>query len=245
MTVNAAIPSVSTAFLVVDEAPDPGSSRRLFFDGGGTSVPLANGLTDVDITIRQEQGSGGSRASLKVQDAGGAILARFDARLVVPDVPALQVVALTMSPNSATAQPGAGPVPYTVGGILADGRVLNLTSPSTGTTYQVEDPSVASVDAEGRVTGVAGGRTGVVAFNHGMRAQAGFAFQAPAAINDLVALAPYVTLTAAGAHQRLTIAGRFSDRSARDVTIGGGATYTSSDPTIVTVDEDGMITSVG
>ena len=57
-----------------------------------------------------------------------------------------------------------------ISGTFADGVARDLTAPGTGTTYVSLDPAVATVDAEGEVTAVAGGPTVVRAANGGFEA---------------------------------------------------------------------------
>jgi uncharacterized repeat protein (TIGR01451 family) len=61
--------------------------------------------------------------------------------------------------------------------------------------------------------------------------------RAPAALTSLAPLEPSVTLPGAGLNMQVTIMGTFADGISRNITLDPATTYSSSDPTVATVDK--------
>src|SRR5207247_173152 len=96
---------------------------------------------------------------------GGSVLARFDLRFTRTDPGNTTLASLFLVPHTAVLPASVQTVQLSVVGIFADGRILNLTAATAGTTYVNGNTNVATVDSNGLVTAVAGGSTTVSATN--------------------------------------------------------------------------------
>src|SRR6266508_1260984 len=85
---------------------------------------------------------------------------RFDAPAPIP-------ASLTVTAPSPTLGAAGATVQLTVVGVLSDNRAVDLTGADKGTNYFTSNARVATVDANGLVTGAASGTTLVSAMNEG------------------------------------------------------------------------------
>jgi uncharacterized protein YjdB len=143
------------------------------------------------------------------------------------------VSSVTVAPTSATVTVGSS--------ILLTANVI-ADSGKTGVTWVSSDQTVATVDASGRVTGVAVGNVTVVATSTANTAISGAAavavVQAPPGVNSFTLTPTSVTLALG---QSATIVPNFS--LAPGVT-APTVTWASLTPTVATVDQTGKITAV-
>ena len=245
VTVNAVVPPQTEVFLSIEETPEAGGPRLLTFPDGTTSTPLVSGINSLTIQVRKDHPAQGSQVSLKIMQSGGSVLTRFDLRYTPADPGTTALTSLFLVPQTAVLPVSAQTVQLSVGGIFADGRIFNLTDATTGTTYVSGNAIVATVDSRGLVTAVAGGSATISATNRNKTAASQVKVERPLVLTAISVNSPYVTLTSAGAQQALRVTGRFSDGTAQDVTQGFGTLYSSSNPGVVTVDADGVLTAVG
>ena len=77
------------------------------------------------------------------------------------------VTNLSVAPETISLGEPGSTSQVSVTGSLSDGTAVDLTNPSYGTSYNIEDPSVASVSAEGMVTALVLGHTTLTVTNDG------------------------------------------------------------------------------
>ncbi len=225
----------------IRETPDAGGGALLSV-GEDTTVTLQPGLNALVIDIAQVHAATGSRASLDVTTATGARLASFELRLRPPPaMGTLALHALILAPEPAVILANRRTLQLSVGGFFSDGTILNLTPSSRGTRYASGNPIVATVDAEGLVTALAGGVTTVTISNGSVRASLRGHVDLPPVLAALVPTRSNITLTAAGQGRRLELQALFSDGTVVDAGRHSRAVFTSSDPSIVEVGPDGTL----
>ncbi|MBI3860213.1 MAG: S8 family serine peptidase, partial [Thaumarchaeota archaeon] len=240
--INAVVPPQTGVRLAIEELPTGNGPRQLTFANGALSAPLTNGANTLTLTLKKDQPATGGKALLKIQDAAGRVFSRFTLRLVVPDVDALGLSSLFLNPREAVIPATAQTVQLAVGGVVNDGRVVNLTAAASGTTYTSADEVIAAVNAEGVVTGKAGGTTTVSVANHGLTATGTVRVEHPPILIGMTVNKSFVTLIAQGEQHPLTATGLLSNGSTQDVT--ASSTFTSSNTAVVTV-AGGVLTAVG
>ncbi len=151
------------------------------------------------------------------------------------------LTSITVTATAPTVEPGNTDTAHALGR-FSDGSSSDLTDQVTWTTSV---PSVATVDADGTITGVATGRSTVTAT---LGAQSGSVAITSRPGSPLASTVIRITLSGAnislpvGTTRALAATGRFFDQSTGDIT--DTATWTSSTPTVATV-SDGVITAVG
>ncbi|WP_162309305.1 S-layer homology domain-containing protein [Cohnella abietis] len=123
---------------------------------------------------------------------------------------------------------------------LSDTTTDDVTSPTLGTTYTSDDPTVAMVTADGLIEAKKVGSTTITITNSGITTTVQvnvFSF------DKLKALpAPVNMRLEANKTQQLSVKATLSDTTTDDLTSPTlGTTYTSNDPTIATVTADGLI----
>ncbi|WP_458120688.1 S-layer homology domain-containing protein [Paenibacillus sp. Z6-24] len=119
------------------------------------------------------------------------------------------------------------------------GELYTVTS---GVTFSSANPSIASVNATGLVTGVAEGNTVITAVYKGSSAQAAVnvTYTAPVITNLSTDRTEYTLKQ--GSTQQTVIQAVYDDGTVKTVT--EDATYTSSDPTVASANNNGVITAV-
>jgi gliding motility-associated-like protein len=124
------------------------------------------------------------------------------------------------------------PLPIVVlpsGGMVCVGSTINLT-PSTGGTWSSSDPTVATIDNSGLVTGIATGTTTVVFTD----AITGCSSNTT---DGLITVNPIPTINVPNA-------GMVCEGSTINLTPSTGGTWSSSNPTVATIDNSGLVTGV-
>ena len=166
--------------------------------------------------------------------AGGDVIPAPEVHLGVQAVPS--VLALGLSPSPLALTPNEGRTLAAVA-TRSDGRQVDLAAAGLG--FVSADPTVATVDALGVVTGVAPGSTTVTATDPG----SGVSAQVPVTVaTERGRVFPARLLLPAGQTAPLTLT-RIAGSSAQDVT--ALATWQSSAPSVATVDATGKVTAVG
>src|SRR5438874_1902375 len=183
-------------------------------------------------------GGGPPDMSLRVADGhlngrGIVLMANTVASTITgtPVLRKLQVIpALASVPAGATQQ-------FRATGTYTDGSTADLTS---SVTWSSSDPGLATVDANGLATGVGVGTATVSATSGAVRGSA-FMQVTPAVIASL-AVDPVLASVPAGATQQFRATGTYTDGSTADLT--SSVTWSSSDPSLATVDANGLATGV-
>lgn len=157
VTVQAAIPPQTGLFLAIEEVPMAGGPALLRFADGTTSTPLAEGTQTLEITIHPTQPTHQSRGTLTVQDQAGRAVHRFAFQLVPAEAGTARLQSVFLAPQRVVMPATVQTAQLSVGGVFSDGRIFNLTTAVTGTTYSVDTPEVATLDGAGLITARAGG----------------------------------------------------------------------------------------
>jgi hypothetical protein len=241
--IDAAVGPRDVLNLVIEEVPEPGGTRLLAFADGTTTQRLVNGLNSLSIRISDGHGSPGSRATLRIQNSGGSTVATFEVHLqptsslsVAPEEFLVPEESPVLSANQPSFQ-------LSIGGVLPDGTVLNVTR--AGTTFASEDPRVATVDAQGVVTGVAGGVTRIHIANGRLRTTVTVHVDLAVTLTNLALPRSLYTLTAVGAQETVLVDARHSDGTRSPAAQDVATLFSSSDESIVSVDSQGVLTAVG
>lgn len=116
--------------------------------------------------------------------------------------------------------------------------------------YASSDPTIASVDASGKVTAHKRGLASVIAFtNHLAEAQycvVNVDEVSPAAVTRIIDVAD--PTTAHTVSRALIVKGQtkqlYADANKDEMTVATGSVWSSSDPSVVTVDANGLVTAV-
>ncbi|RLJ18333.1 hypothetical protein DJ031_11780 [bacterium endosymbiont of Escarpia laminata] len=244
ITISAVIPPRSGLYLAIEEVPNAGGAAVVRFPDGTTSAPLSSG-SNLLVARIGDLPSTGSLVSLKIQDQGGRLLDRFDLELSLPDIGDAELVSLFVAPEEMTIPADGQTAQISVGGQFSNGLSLNLTGSSSGTQYSPLGTAVATVNVEGLVTAVAGGRTTVQVSNAGRGADVGIDVQQPPALTGIRLDQTSLTLVAPGAQVQLQVTGLMSDQSDADLTLDSGIQYGSDATNVVTVDSNGLISATG
>ncbi|MBA1443923.1 MAG: S8 family serine peptidase [Chromatiales bacterium] len=244
ITISAVIPPRSGLYLAIEEVPSAGGETVVKFPDGTTSAPLSSG-SNLLVARIGDLPSTGSLVSLKIQDQGGRLLDRFDLELSLPDIGDTELVSLFVAPEEMTIPADGQTAQISVGGQFSNGLSLNLTGSSSGTQYSPLGTTVATVDTEGLVTAVAGGRTTVQVSNAGRGADVGIDVQQPPALTGIRLDQTSLTLVTPGAQVQLQVTGLMSDQSDADLTLDSGTQYDSDAANVVTVDSNGLISATG
>jgi PKD repeat protein len=243
--VTALAPPQSGLALSIDEVPEAGGPRLLAFADGSTSASLVNGANALEIRVNKTQPATGSSATLKITTPGGSTVSSLDVSLTKADPGGATLLSLFVAPLSVVIPADQPTAQLSVGGHFADGRILNLTAASAGTTYVSGNPAVATAGKGGLITAVAGGTTGIVASNRDQVATAEVRSERPAQLVALSVDQLYVTLTDPGAELALRVTGFLSDGTQQDLTRAAGTGYSSSDAGVASVSADGVVQASG
>ncbi|MDE2304523.1 MAG: Ig-like domain-containing protein [Gammaproteobacteria bacterium] len=157
--------------------------------------------------------------------------------------PTLRSIAL--SPPTATVAIGATTT-LTVTGTYTTGAAQTLAN--SAETFYTSDPNVATVAANGVVTGVGAGTASISATDKasGVSSTQAAVITVPAAHLVSIALSPLSATLSSGATETLTVTGTFSSGPARALTSGETFNVTSVPATgVVTVSASGVVTAVG
>jgi alpha-tubulin suppressor-like RCC1 family protein len=147
------------------------------------------------------------------------------------------VANVLMTPNTATVESGKT---TQLAAVARDANNNALTNRAI--TWTSSATAVATVSAQGLVTGVTAGTVTITASSEGKSAVAAVTVTppAPAAVNT-VSLTPATTTLLVGATQQLTAVTRDANNN---ILVGRAITYTSSAPAMATVNAQGLVTGV-
>jgi uncharacterized protein YjdB len=144
---------------------------------------------------------------------------------------------IMIAPAGPTIAKGAT-VQLTATGMFDDGIERALATPPT---WQTSESSLATVDAQGNVIGVAEGVAKISAAYQGITGSTLVTVGSPAVVS--ITIAPNQASLPLGESQQLTATGNFSDGSTQDLT--QSATWSSSASPVAAVTSQGNVTGVG
>jgi uncharacterized protein YjdB len=124
---------------------------------------------------------------------------------------------------------------FMASGNYSDGSQQDLT---TSVHWTSSDPTMATIDQTGLASAVASGSTTITALLNGVSGTATLTIHPPH-LASIIVDQDGMTV-ALGLTQQLSATGTFSDNSTAPLT---GVTFTSSDPTIVSIDSNGLATT--
>ncbi len=143
---------------------------------------------------------------------------------------------IAIAPATASAAAGLTQQ-FTVTGTYSDGSTADLTASSA---YASSNAGSASVNTAGLATGVAQGSATITASYGGFTSAATFTVSAP--MLSGIAITPSSAGFQVGQSQQLAVTGSYSDGSTGNLT--SSAVYTSSNPSVATVNGGGLVTGV-
>jgi uncharacterized protein YjdB len=146
------------------------------------------------------------------------------------------LMSITLTPGNSIIAMGTDQQ-FTAFGIYSDGTTTDLSKQVSWTS---SDPNVAIVKGSGVVEGVESGKTQITATT-GMIAGATTATVKAATLTS-IQVTPLNTTLLVGTDQQFTAVGIYSDNIVIDLT--KQVTWTSTDPTIATVNSNGLVTGV-
>ena len=127
---------------------------------------------------------------------------------------------------------------------MSDGTTQDITSGSTGTIYSSSNPSAVKVGTNGLITvepSASPGTVYVQAVNGGLHAQCEVTIPGGTPESHLQ-INPLDIRLATGQSKQLNVIASLADGTVKDVTLGStGTTYSSSDTTRVSVNQNGLI----
>ena len=199
------------------------------------SLQLSSGSTQ-DVTTTASWTS--SNTAVATVDAGGHVIHRgsgqAEIRATYQDLfgGAIILVNLSVTSLSVTCVPEGSAYTCAAVASFSNGTTLDVTR--SGAAWSSSNPSVAAVDATGRVTPVSNGQTEIAARFQSVVGGVVLTFSGVATVTSVS-----VTCTQQGeAHQCAAVANR-SDGSTQQVT--AQAAWTSSNTSVATVDQQGFV----
>ena len=159
-------------------------------------------------------------------------------------IPPTAPFSIGMSPKVITLEPGQSQqIKATLN--MTDSTTRDITSQSSGTVYTSSNPSTVKVDANGLITIDPNAVPGVVyiqAANSGLYGEVEVKIAGEVSPKDSLRVSPMKVSLASGQSQQLNVVSLLANGTEREVTLGSNGTqYSSSDPTKVSVNENGLI----
>jgi len=183
-----------------------------------TSSGMATGTASGTVTITAKSGTQQSSATLKVTAA------------------ASNLVSIALSPLAASV-PINTSQQYTAIGTYSDGSTSDLT---TLVTWSSSSPATATIDASGLLTAVAAGSSNISASFAGVVQSTSVTVTAPSIVS--ITVTPDGLTEGIGINLQFTATATYSDGSSQD--LSSGITWTSSSPSVATINSSGMSTTV-
>ncbi len=205
----------STADITASVAWDTSNHSIATINGTGLGTGVSSGTTQVSATLDGVVGN----TNLTVTNA--------------------TLVAITVLPNSSTLPTGIN-LQYTAQGIFSDASTVNITNQAT---WEVSDPTIATIDGTRLVTGVSPGITQIRASLNAVLGSTNLTVTD--AILVSITISPSNPSVARNSTLQLSAIGTFSDSSAVNIT--NQAAWTSTATSVATVnntDHKGKVTGV-
>jgi uncharacterized protein YjdB len=162
----------------------------------------------------------------------------------VQGVASLNVTVAAVNLTSISVSPAASSIPvnttqqFTATGTYTDGSSRDLTAL---VTWASTATAVATIDATGLATGVAAGPTTISATLGSVSGSTGLTVAAPTIA--VLTVSPDGLTLGMGIKQQFTATAVYTDGSSQDLSTG--VTWSSSDTTVATIDNNGLATTVG
>jgi hypothetical protein len=147
------------------------------------------------------------------------------------------LVSIAVTPVNPSITVG-GQQQFTATGTYSDGSHQDLTTTATWTS---STPGVATVNSTGLATGVGAGNTTITASSGSIQGSTGLTVTGSPVLVS-IAVTPVNPSITVGGQQQFTATGTYSDGSHQDLT--STATWTSSTPTVATINSTGLATGV-
>lgn len=144
-------------------------------------------------------------------------------------------IAQSISINETLAYSSA-PVQLTVKATYKDGSTANVT----GATWRSDNPSVATVDSNGKVFFT--GKNGEVTITATYQGKSTTAFTNVTTPGTLTSIVILESLSYSSTPVQLSVNGFYSNQTIQPIS---GAAWTSSNPSVATVDQNGLVTFTG
>lgn len=200
---------------------------------GYESGALPAGVREAELVLARSQGGGWQPVPGSVVNAGANSVAAPLSGFSVYGVVGVPVASLTITPDPATVEAG-GTVTLEASPRSEGGMVL----PDRSVDWSSEDPSVATVDDQGVVSGVSEGSTTVTASVEGVEATVTVTVQVSVAVVEVEPAEAELTV---GQSLDLSATPRAGDGSALDREV----VWSSSAESVATVDGEGRVDAVG
>ncbi len=124
-------------------------------------------------------------------------------------------------------------------GVYANGHTFTI---QTGATYRIANTAVATVNANGVITGVAAGSTTITVTYNGQSTSANITVSSNLANLNRIAFDAYSYSLQSGTTRSPYVIGYKNDSSTQSLTTG--LTFTSSNPAVASVNSNGMVTGI-
>ena len=190
----------------------------------GSSV-AANTSCTLTVTFKPTA-TGSRRATLNVSDNGGASPQTIG---LSGTGTTASLVSLAVTPNNPTVAAGITQQ-FTATGTYSDGSTQNLTSTATWTS---SNTVVASINANGLATGLAGGTSTISAVLGTITNSTTLTVTASGPVLTSISVTPVNLTVAIGITQQFTATGNYSDGSTQNLT--NSATWGSSNLAVATI----------
>src|SRR5436189_191525 len=226
---NASVAASSTQQFSATGKYSDGSSKDLtssvLWSSSDTSVAsvnnggLATGVVVGVVTVTAQFGAMQGSATLNITNAG------------------TNLTGITLSPAAASV-PVNTTQQFTATGNYSDGSSRDLTAL---VTWGSSSTAVATVDANGLVTAVAAGSTNISATLGSISNSTSLTVTAPTISS--ISVTPVGLTLGIGINQQYTATATYSDGSSQDLV--NGVTWSSSTTSVATVNNSGLVTTVG
>jgi hypothetical protein len=228
--------------LLEHESPSP----LLRFSTGAIASHLANGLNTFELAVAGTPTSSPTVVRLSVRTSLGEEVAHTTVRFLRPDTLTARLRSLKLGPSGAVLTDAAPTTQVGVAGFFDDGSVLNLTRTEAGTTYRSATPAVATVDASGQVTGLAGGVAAIQAFNARVEGGIPITVTKPVTLAALQSRSTHLTLRTIGQELAFPVVGVLSDGTlVNEPAAIPAVSFVTSNVDVVTVSTSGLLRAVG
>jgi PKD repeat protein len=225
------------------------TGQQVAFSSAGSSDPdgdtlqyawdFGDGATGTGaVSVHSYAAPGSFSVTLTVTDGRGGTATATGAVTVA--LPPITLTALGVSPSALRFSEANATAALLVTGHYSDNSERDLTGSATGTTYVSSAPQVATVSTEGIVTSSANGNAGITITNSGIVANVAVVVEIGVTMEALELTPPIITIRELASTAQVTVRGRFSDGSLRDLTPDAGTTY-ALDTAIATVSAGGLL----